>query len=338
MRQFRSTILWCTLLLLLPRCETVTPDAEVNQCGAALDPGSSVNWRHTTSKITAWAGDPNYRGQDVIVRNGQAVTLIGKFAYDPLAIDKDIKDEDVRIFMQPNGCDPWSLLTTVRTSEENEYGNTYGIEDDGGRAFYVLPQAKHPGLGRHQIEMVMRADLSSASFDLVVVNAGKKAVVFDVDGTLTTGDGELIEEIVASLIGNAHPPSMYSGANSVAQAYAKKGYQIIYLTARPGLLARLTRKWLTDRGFPRGVLHYTEGLTLSSSNVRSYKRTYLRYLKNTVGLDIRYAYGNATTDIQAYNDAGIPKSRTYIIGKHAGESGTQPLNSYTAHLPFVNSL
>lgn len=35
------------------------------------------------------------------------------------------------------------------------------------------------------------------------------------------------------------------------------------------------------------------------------------------------AYGNATTDITAYADAGIPKAATYIIGSNGGKDGTQ---------------
>jgi len=62
----------------------------------------------------------------------------------------------------------------------------------------------------------------------------------------------------------------------------------------------------------------------------------VKYLRNTVGLNIVRAYGNATTDIAAYADGGIPKADTYIIGEHAGEQGTQPLyNDYTYHYSTV---
>ena len=50
------------------------------------------------------------------------------------------------------------------------------------------------------------------------------------------------------------------------------------------------------------------------------------------------AYGNATTDIYAYEQAQLPKERTFIIGTHRGERNTQALDgSYTGHLPWVAS-
>jgi phosphatidate phosphatase PAH1 len=46
------------------------------------------------------------------------------------------------------------------------------------------------------------------------------------------------------------------------------------------------------------------------------------------------AYGNATTDITAYENAGIPKDVTFIIGEYAGTSGTVaiPNDDYTDHI------
>jgi hypothetical protein len=48
------------------------------------------------------------------------------------------------------------------------------------------------------------------------------------------------------------------------------------------------------------------------------------------------AYGNATTDICAYAEAGISAAVTYIAGKHAGEAcgdgePTQPIANYRDH-------
>ena len=41
------------------------------------------------------------------------------------------------------------------------------------------------------------------------------------------------------------------------------------------------------------------------------------------GLEIYAAYGNTSTDVKAYQEAGIPKSRTWIMGPHGGEGDTQ---------------
>ena len=52
-----------------------------------------------------------------------------------------------------------------------------------------------------------------------------------------------------------------------------------------------------------------------------------------VGLDIDVAYGNATTDIFAYDEAGIDLAATFILGAHGGEKGTVHLGeSFSKHL------
>jgi len=40
------------------------------------------------------------------------------------------------------------------------------------------------------------------------------------------------------------------------------------------------------------------------------------------GLTFIRAFGNALTDIRAYEGAGIPKAQTFIMGKHGGKGGT----------------
>jgi phosphatidate phosphatase PAH1 len=48
------------------------------------------------------------------------------------------------------------------------------------------------------------------------------------------------------------------------------------------------------------------------------------------------AYGNARTDIEAYEDVGIPKEKTFIIGPYAGEKGTTPIGEdYRSHVDTV---
>ena len=48
------------------------------------------------------------------------------------------------------------------------------------------------------------------------------------------------------------------------------------------------------------------------------------------------AYGNADTDITAYEANDVPKDHTFIIGLLAGKGGTQPLTSdYQSHLGWV---
>ena len=54
------------------------------------------------------------------------------------------------------------------------------------------------------------------------------------------------------------------------------------------------------------------------------------------GYTADHAYGNASTDIFAYSEAGIPAEHIWIIGENGGDSGTQSLEGgYEEHLDAV---
>lgn len=74
-------------------------------------------------------------------------------------------------------------------------------------------------------------------------------------------------------------------------------------------------------------------------SAREYKGAWVKRLTNDLGWDIVAAYGNAESDIQAYEDAGIPKGITFIVGEFAGASGTVAIanNDFSSHITdFVN--
>jgi hypothetical protein len=100
-------------------------------------------------------------------------------------------------------------------------------------------------------------------------------------------------------------------------------------------LTDITRDWLDANGFPQGLLRTSEnfGVSMSGEATQLYKSSVLKSLRKS-GLDLQFAYGNATTDICAYSSAGIDPLQTFILGPHAGKScpGAQPtvaLGSYT---------
>lgn len=306
-------------------------------------PSQPTPWRSLASEAITALGSANHRGQDVIVAVGEPQVLVAKFAY--AFVDKDMTCEDVEVWMQREvPCGAWELVGRARTSDNpddstecDNHGTRYGIEDDGGRVFFEIPEHARFGVGRYPVRMVLGGDLSVASFDLIVVERGTQAIVTDIDGTLTTGDDELITEVAFAIFNETYEQVAYPDADRMVRAWHDKGYLVVYLTGRPDLLRRMTERWLEPR-FSAGPLHLTDTnaqVLPRNDAVGVYKRDYIAHLRQQ-GLDIVAAYGNATTDIWAYAEAGIPKERTFIIGKHAGEEGTVPLTaSYTAHLQTV---
>ena len=75
--------------------------------------------------------------------------------------------------------------------------------------------------------------------------------------------------------------------------------------------------------------------TLSHRRTRKYKTAALADLA-ALGLDIRAAYGNALTDIEAFAKAGVPADRVFIVGPHAGKKGTVPIKDYREHLKTLS--
>lgn len=275
---------------VLPRC-----------VGRAFTAPARVEWRHWSSDLDAATGDPRHVAQDAIARPGRAVELAVKVAYG--AVWNDLEDEDVAVYV--DDCTRWRSIATVRTDED-------------GRAVVRLPADL--AIGAHEVRFVVLGDGTQARATAWLLPTGTHVVVSDIDGTLTTSDGELYQQI----LDGDHVPAAYDGAVELTETHADLGHVVVYLTGRPYWLLDNTRAWLAGQGFAAGPLHVadsnTEILPLDSS-VGAYKHAWLDQLAAS-GFVIDLAYGNATTDIHAYAAAGIPPASTWIIGPHAGEEGT----------------
>ncbi|MBI2390180.1 MAG: phosphatidylinositol transfer protein [Deltaproteobacteria bacterium] len=133
-------------------------------CDAPLPPlGSKTSWRHTTTSLSVAAGSPRHRGRDLFLKPGTKQWAIAKFAYG--AIDKDIKDEDVDVYLLRDCGSTWKKLGTYRTTEESAHTTEEGVIDSGGRV-YVDIAAVEPiplGVGRHRVHFVVKGDLPGAN-------------------------------------------------------------------------------------------------------------------------------------------------------------------------------
>ncbi len=304
----------------------VSAIASVNLYAACPDYVTSANppplagpakkgFAHFGNTILTGVYKPWHMAHDVIAKAGTAATIEAKFDYDAL-LHKDLEGEKVHAYLFGTGMTQWQYL-----------GN-YTTNSDGKIA---VPLGTRP-VGDYVVRFVVEGDLSATSGYLSVVDPGRDAVLFDIDGTLTINDFEAWADYAGVKTATA-----YSFAPEVVNAYRAKGYQIIFLTARPYWVTKDGREWLGIKQI--GQWHYHSnpyGGGPIPPNTQQFKTDYVRYLRNTVGLNIIRAYGNATTDIAAYADGGIAKANTYIIGAHAGASGTQAIHGeYGSHYSFV---
>lgn len=154
-----------------------------------------------------------------------------------------------------------------------------------------------------------------------------KAVVFDIDGTLT--------------------PSAYAiftprdGAAEAVGLFADKGYRIIYLSGRIRLFQYEIPNWLKNNHFPEGSVHVPQ-TAADSSDYRAFKKQILeKYIAN--GWKFSAAYGDSSTDFAAYSEVGIDKGRVFAL-RRAGEASCEPgawaqcLGSWTEHMGTVEEM
>jgi hypothetical protein len=106
---------------------------------------------------------------------------------------------------------------------------------------------------------------------------------------------------------------LLGGARPMADAAAVTGklagrYSVIYLTHRPDILTRKSKRWLVEHGFPRGPLLVSE-LAEVFAGSGEFKTAKLAALKEKFP-NVRLGIGDKLSDAQAYVDNGL---RAYLI-------------------------
>ncbi len=289
----------------------VTPVAPL--CGLAL--GEVTPWNHSVrAGFATEMGGAHHSSQGSIAIANEAYVVEGKFAYG--AVSKDLEGEHIRAFLRTGEC----------SYEEVGFGTT----DSDGRVSIEM-EPRDPGT--YEYVLVVAGDHTIARSTATLLARGAQIAVFDIDGTLTTDDGEVFEEVLLN-----GTPEMHDGAVGVVEHYVANGVQPIYVTGRTYHLTGKTLAWLEGRGFPAGSLHTTDSIgdALPGDEVEAYKLAFLESLK-ALDLEIVAAYGNASSDVCAYARAGVASDATFIIGENAGTAcegfdASQPVMSYPTHL------
>jgi len=218
--------------------------------------------------------------------------------------------------------DAWRELGTTTTAD-------FTNPDTAGSYLFDLGAPPTASAGFTTRYAVLDGDGTCGAHYAFDMPAGRAVVVADIDGTLTLSDDELIMQVSDG----AYDPVEMGSAHQLMQAWADKGYAIIYLTARPHVFRSETRAWLDAHQFPTGLV-VTAPELVTGDAARSYKALWLQRMLGDLGWAITAAYGNAQSDIDAYADAGISTAITFIVGDLAGTGGTTPIDNldYADHI------
>ena len=280
------------------------------------------SWRHPERIEEMELDEPEHVVFDAVTNPGVGVTVIGKFAYGTRS--RDLEGEAIEVTRDRDGA-----VVVLGTA----------VTDDNGEVSIALDASEIVAAGRFEVTMRVVGDDSRGRGWVHVLPRGAAVVIFDIDGTLTEGDGDLLR------LAASQTPRIRAGAMQLLNHYVEAGLTPFYLTGRHYALATHTRAWLIEQGLPPGPLWFTHTLpdsTPMAAGVQRFKQAALMEWRIGLGLDVRHAYGNAPTDICAYAGAQIPPSETFIIGNHGGEAcegygATQAVTSYAQHLATLVS-
>lgn len=290
----------------IPACDAKAPD-----------PGALRPFKKKPS------GNDYHFGRDQYWNETEDQWVIGKFKYGNVLIRNDLSNEEVDIYVLRGCGQTWEKLgTAITTSGKHE--TVEGVEDDGGRVFFKIPEDKRLGVGRHRIRLVVAGDHTAAELYAEVIPQGVPLFVSDVDGTLTTSE---LEELGSSITGATPKANDY--AAETLSALSSKGFRPVYVSARAELLTPRTRDFVSERFFPAGRIETSLAnlVGLSGSKAVEYKTTALGRLK-AKGFAISYAFGNTATDAEAYDNAGIPAESRYFFKYDDKKFGGQRIDSY----------
>ena len=134
-----------------------------------------------------------------------------------------------------------------------------------------------------------------------------EVVVFDIDGTLTPD--------VMSM------NRARQGASDAVNAHAAADFTIVYLTARVRAFQHGIPGWLDKNGFPEGRIHVTETREDRKDHAAFKLRVLEKYTAR--GWTLVAAYGDSSSDFEAYAGAGMPADRVFAL-KRKGDESCQP--------------
>ncbi|XP_035755994.1 membrane-associated phosphatidylinositol transfer protein 1 isoform X3 [Egretta garzetta] len=264
-------------------------------------------WQRKRTQVKIRNVTANHRASDVIVCEGKAQVLSGRFMYGPLDV-VTLTGEKVDIY----------IMTQPLSGKWLYYGTE--VTSGSGRLTFTIPPDKALAIGIYPVRMVVRGDHSYAEAYLTVVARGTESVVFSIDGSFTAS---------VSIMGS--DPKVRAGAVDVVRHWQDSGYMIIYVTGRPDMQKHRVVAWLSQHNFPHGAVSFCDGLT---HDPLRQKAAFLQSLRTEAEITIVAGYGS-TKDVSVYSSLGLTPAHIYIVGRAVKKFHNQCQflsEGYVAHL------
>ncbi|XP_050752902.1 membrane-associated phosphatidylinositol transfer protein 1 [Gymnogyps californianus] len=270
-------------------------------------------WQRKRTQVKIRNVTANHRASDVIVCEGKAQVLSGRFMYGPLDV-VTLTGEKVDIY----------IMTQPLSGKWLYYGTE--VTSGSGRLTFTIPPDKVLAIGIYPVRMVVRGDHSYAEAYLTVVARGTESVVFSIDGSFTAS---------VSIMGS--DPKVRAGAVDVVRHWQDAGYMIIYVTGRPDMQKHRVVAWLSQHNFPHGAVSFCDGLT---HDPLRQKAAFLQSLRTEAEITIVAGYGS-TKDVSVYSSLGLAPAHIYIVGRAVKKFHNQCQflsEGYVAHLAQLEAV
>lgn len=263
------------------------PLTEVHCVGTPSGIASS-KWRHLKSYAIA-ALSARHRGIDLVANTSETTQVLrGEATYG--LNDKALEDEWVQLFACRSG--QWTVLGQVLTDAE-------------GRFALTLSGTSRLPSGVRDLFLSVPGDRTNARFNAIVAPAGTNVAVTDIDGTLTASENAFTDSLVTG-----KPVASQVGAAAALTTLQRRGFAIVYLTARGRQFTPQTRDWLATNGFPVGALRLAPSVVMIPGQpTLDFKRDAMTALS----LPVTVGIGNRAHDVQAYRAVGVTGTRVFAL-------------------------
>lgn len=288
----------------------ISPPAAASDCWTAeyetrfSDPGGpTFYWRR--NKLASAALNPYHYLVDECVAPGDDQRFFVHGLYGRGAPTYELYKEQSQLHVA-TGDSTWKELGISRTTK-------------GGAASFYLTGEEILGPGAHHLKAFIPGDNTDANGFLWSWNPGMKAIVTDIDGTLTKDDLQQYLDIIYDIGPLDYVPEPKPGAVELMQFWGSRNFAVVYITARPSYLKDVTIQWLHDLGFPLGpvICYGASGGVLppiGSNETIRYKSKRIDDFEERLGTRFVVAYGNSDTDRDAFCQAAeVEPERIFMI-------------------------
>lgn len=205
-----------------------------------------------------------------------------------------------------------------------------------------------PGRNDVKFQVTTSGSLHTISNNIYLINDTAKIVVSDIDGTITKSD---IKGFIFPALGLSD--WKHTGIVTLFSSLEARGYQLLYLTARPIGQSSTTHEYLNslregDKTMPEGpiLLHFGSVINAIAEEVirgtpEISKISKLNRVRGLFPSNPFYsAYGNKETDILAYKALNIDPDMIYKINEMSDitSEGNGVRTNFTQHINSVKQL